>query len=100
LFKAKVATSAPKPSAVSQNLLAMAALFPLGLGLPSRQTIFMLTPPFHPAVSFNPKSAVRNPKSLSSQFLFHRLHLGRDSILTLFPVVTLNGKIHPVTVLA
>jgi hypothetical protein len=24
----------------------MALLFPLGLGLPSRQTIFMLTPPF------------------------------------------------------
>jgi hypothetical protein len=24
----------------------MAVLFPLGLGLPSRQTIFMLTPPF------------------------------------------------------
>jgi hypothetical protein len=46
----------------------------------------------------NQKSEICNPKSL--QFLFHRLHLGGDSILTLFPVVTLDGKINPVTVLA
>lgn len=41
-LRVKVCTSDPRFSAASQRRLAIAALFPLGLGIPSRHTIFTL----------------------------------------------------------
>jgi hypothetical protein len=61
----------------------MAALFPLGLGLPSRQIIFMFTPPFTMLLASNPQFPIPNMPFFFSQVLFHRLHLRRDSVLTL-----------------